>query len=634
MRGRFFWKLAIGNSLLIAIALAVCLWTVSEQFDRLDRDAQIRYLTGHANAVRSFLSNQFAETQTRELQRLVDSLRMSDPNSPRLTIVLANGTVLADSNHDANSMDNHADRPEIRNALHVGWGSSMRYSRTVDQEMCYVAVRAGNPANPVGVVRASLPREQLVSRAELNRRTLLTLGLIAMFVGLLLTLLLAGMWTRRIRRLTTVAQVIARGDPAARVDVTGTDEVAMLGRSINRMTERLDRQLQVMDRQHRTLESLLSCLLEGVIIIDNDGVITLYNKAAQRMLGLPTNDGKSQKKLPVEQWLPYHDILRLLPRDGSEVNEPANIPDEILRKPIHEVRTEINTRDGRMTVLARASDLLLPESAQVDGKPPRARRAASRLVVLTDITDLDRAIKLRADFVANASHELRTPLSAIRAAVETLDHLDLASEQEAAHRFISVISRHASRLESLVSDLLTLSRVESSGLRFEPRDLHLGREFERLVERWNEPALAKAVNIRWEVAEGSQIASLNAELLTLALDNLVDNAIKFTPGGKKISVSAVRNENELRISVRDEGCGIPPALHARVFERFYQVDPARTGDVARGTGLGLSIVRHATTAMGGMVQIESTPGIGTCVTLTFPLRGVPGSVRPTTSIIS
>jgi len=625
-RGKFFWKLAIGNSLLIAFALAVFLWSAVEQFDDLNRETQTRFLTGHANAVRSLVSKHFLDTNSKDLQNLVDKLRKSDSDSPRLTLVLSDGLVLADTDHDAGAMENHADRPEIRDALREGWGSSTRYSRTVEKEMCYVAVRVGDSDHPLGVVRASLPRAQLVNRAAMNHRSLLTFGLVALLIGLSLTLVLAGMWTQRIRRLTTVAQTIARGDLAARVDVKGSDEVAMLSRAVNRMTERLDRQLQLMEQQHRTLEAILSCLQEGVIIVDPGGAITLYNRTAERMLGLPalTKDAR-RARLSVEQWLPNHDILSLFPRDKRPLGV-SNAEESF--NPIREVRTEINTNDGRMIILARVSDLLLPGSVQGEPGTTRDRSAPSRLLVLTDITDLDRAIRLRTDFVANASHELRTPLSAIRAAVETLEQLDLASDRDAAKRFVSVIFRHSSRLELLVSDLLTLSRMESSGLRFQTRELHLGREFERLTEHWRDLASNRSVQLHCDVKEGSQIVVLNEELLMLALDNLIDNAIKFSPQGTKITVASERTDEELRISVRDEGCGIPLEHQTRVFERFYQVDPARTGDIARGTGLGLSIVKHATTAMGGAVQLQSAPGAGTCVTLVFPVK----RIVPTKSI--
>jgi signal transduction histidine kinase len=246
-----------------------------------------------------------------------------------------------------------------------------------------------------------------------------------------------------------------------------------------------------------------------------------------------------------------------------------------------------------------------------------------RMVVLTDITDLSRMVRVKTDFAANASHELRTPLSAIRGALETLMTLDWAKDQESARRFLGMIDRQSSRMLQMVSDLLDLSRIESSPGQFKPQELNLSTVLDELRSRFSERLAEK--NLQWSVDLPQEIESITVSphLLRAVLDNLVDNAIKFTDPGGRVSVTCRQAAGEVgegaavSIAVEDTGCGIAEDEQERVFERFYQVEKARSGP-DRGTGLGLSIVRHAVGAMNGTVTLRSRLGEGTCVTVTIP----------------
>ena len=267
-----------------------------------------------------------------------------------------------------------------------------------------------------------------------------------------------------------------------------------------------------------------------------------------------------------------------------------------------------------MTV--HASDMPLADAA-------RGSAATGRVVVLTDITELQRTIELRTDFVANASHELRTPLATICAAVETLLTMDLTAEKPAAEQFLEKIARQGQRLQQMVSDLLDLSRLASPAERFEPEELDVGRLIDDLHDRF--AAALERKGLHWETGvEPRDFVTIraNPQLLRLVLDNLVDNAVKFTKPGGHVGVYMRGTAGETRIEVRDDGCGIPSEDRERVFERFYQVQRSRSGP-ERGTGLGLSIVRHAVTALQGAVRLESEPGRGTRVLVTVPQRAAP-----------
>jgi two-component system phosphate regulon sensor histidine kinase PhoR len=282
----------------------------------------------------------------------------------------------------------------------------------------------------------------------------------------------------------------------------------------------------------------------------------------------------------------------------------------------NEIRLEIPSRGGPVVVLARASDIDMPRRA---GTAP----LTGRILALTDISEIARTIQMKADFVANASHELRTPLSAIRVAIETVLNIDPAEDAESAKRFLRVIDRHSARLEALVADLLALSRLESTSRQAKPAALDLRRFCNELREKWADPVTEK--RLHWECTVDSDLQELTVDedLLGMAVDNLIDNAIRFTDPGGHVSVAFGREHELVTIQVADDGCGIPEQDQERVFERFYQVAQARSGGEAaqperRGTGLGLAIVRHAAASMGGSVSLTSEPGAGTQVTLKIP----------------
>jgi two-component system phosphate regulon sensor histidine kinase PhoR len=441
-----------------------------------------------------------------------------------------------------------------------------------------------------------------------------TIGGVGLLGAIALALALAILSSRRISRLAATAHRLSRGDLSIPIQARGSDEVSLLAQSLERMRDRLARQLATIDRQNRMLGSLLAQLHEGVLVTASDGRMVLVNPAAARLLSLPVGPdanrvGASGRR--VEDCIQQNDLRQML------------LPHSAGQAPMNEARLDIPTEAGVRSILARVSQITLPEPD--DDKEAMAHShhpAMGRLLVLTDITELTRTLQLRSDFVANASHELRTPISAIRAAVDTVLKIDVAGEAETARRFLEVIARHTSRLEALVGDLLDLSRLESPSASFQPTVLRLQRVGDELHDRWSNEIDRKQLRWGWDIADDCPNVFANLYLLQLVLDNLVDNAIKFTDGGGQIGVACRREGRSVEIEVYDTGCGIAPQDHQRVFERFYQVESARSGGAAdappRGTGLGLSIVKHAVAALGGSVRLDSALGTGTRVTVTIP----------------
>jgi two-component system phosphate regulon sensor histidine kinase PhoR len=627
--GRFFWKLFLGNILLLAIACGVGLWLVVAEFERFYGDELTLQLRSQAAALRELVTGRFGKEHAVELQALAVRIGSSDPDGVRITFVSADGTVLGDTRRDPAAMESHADRPEIIEALRSDQGVSTRWSDTVSHSMRYVAVRVGAAAAPLGVVRVSMPVRTLAEQTLSVQRLLWPIGAIALLGAIGLAVGLAVLWSSRIRRITRAARSLARGDLSTRIDEAGSDEVALLGRSLNRMGERLAGQLETIDRQRRGLETLLARLNEGVMVADSEGRLVLINPEAARLLNLPrstVDEVDRTRRLTIEECVPQHDLQTLL---LSPVVPGASNPGH---GELCEARLELQRAGEPVTVLARACDVSLDELSLSSTAERADRRTWGRLLVLTDITDLTKALKMRSDFVANASHELRTPLSAIRSAVETISKMELAKEAQAAERFIRMIARHSARLEAMVADLLELSRLESPGKKFLPEVLQIQRVCDDLRQRWAEAAASKGLRWTHEIDTRCHTLTASSHLLQVVLDNLADNAIKFTPRGGEITVRCDCRPDRVAISVQDTGCGIPQHEQDRVFERFYQVTASRsgTGDPEqRGTGLGLSIVRHAVAAMGGSIRLESEVGLGTVVTVEVPSKPAAETVSHT-----
>lgn len=629
--GRFFWKLFLGNAALLCLMLGISIWLIVAEFDRFQADQLTPYLHNHAETIVTLVEDQLAADNRFQIESLVTRVAASHPEAMRITVLAIDGTVIADSQADPAKMENHLQRPEIQAALASGKSECERWSDTLSRTMKYVVMRVDRRDVPIGLVRVGIPVRTIAERTEAARSLLGPLGVVALFSALGLAVGLALMWSNRVRRITAAANALSRGDLTTAIPARGSDEVSILARSLERMRTRLATQMAAIIHQQRIYESLLNNLTEGVLVADAAGRIVFANVAAGRLLncdsfptvGLMTNSG-----CRVEECVAHHDLQRMLLGQFGPRTLPPGAPHEHGQSSDDEseylpaIRLDISGSQAPAHVLARVIPIELPagqspaDKAQIGPNP-----IPGRLLILTEVSEVVRAIRARSDFVANASHELRTPVAAIRVAAETILKMEFPQEEEAARRFVGIISRHASRLEALVTDLLELARVESPGARFEPAVVHLQRVADDLRSKWDDELTKKNLRWRTEVRPEASRVTASPHLLSVVLDNLVDNAIKFTPDSGEVSFTTSLDESVIRISITDTGCGIPAEDQDRVFERFYQVDVVRsgTGSEKRGTGLGLSIVRHAVSAMGGSVRLVSQVNQGTTVTVSLPL---------------
>lgn len=499
----------------------------------------------------------------------------------RLTVIGPDGTVLADSEGDPSRMDNHNSRPEILEARAKGRGSHVRHSETVRVDMMYFAALL-DPMRPEGpVVRAALPLARVRSELGSLYRSLGVTFLVIALAGAGLAFLIARWMTRPLRQLEDAALWIAAGD-FSRKAPAGAGEFGSVGRAMNRMADELSARLERLKAESSKLEAVISGMQEGVAAVDPNGRIVHANAAGRTLLGL-TGD-----------------------LAGYKLWEVARIP----------ALEEIVSRVIREDAVVHSSLEVGPRTVALSVSPVRAGGGA--VVVARDVTEDRRYDSLRREFVANVSHELRTPITLIRGALETL--MEGAWKDEAhAPEFLQMAQNHAGRLSRLVEDLLELSRLESGGDVVRPRQVHPDTILERIRETFAPLAEKKKQRLSIESAAPEDLEA-DPDLLERALSNLVDNAVKYTPEGGRITVEARGESDHTAFVVRDSGPGIPEIHLPRVFERFYRVEKSRSRELG-GTGLGLAIVKHIAQLHGGSVTVQSKPGAGTAFTLRIPRRG-------------
>ncbi len=616
-----FWKLLAGNTILLVLVLSAGAWLITTGLESIHLQDLSASLRRQAAALSPAVEGRFDQAHAAELRRIVRTLAEDAGGQVWITLLLPDGRVLADSRSEMLSDDPREPGPEVRQALKLGWGEDTRASPAGQLPTRYAALRVGPAEAPTGVIRLAVPLDRLGRRPAAMLRIVATTLLLSSAAAAVFGMGLARLWSKPLRRILVIARSLSAGDLTARARESGSDEMAVLACSLNRMRDELLRKLETIDHQRRTLESLLSQLHEGVVVAGPDRRIVLINPAAVRMLGLASGPAATPTAvvgLAVERCVRHLELQRML-----EPTPPGAAGPNGAGPAIREARIQLEGEGGEVFLLAYASDITLPPLERPRAGREAPARAAGRLLVLLDITELNRTVQVKVDFASNASHELRTPLSAIRAAVDTLNNLDPAAAPEAARHFLNMIDRHSSRMEDMVSDLLDLSKIETSPTQFRPETLNLVQQLNALHNRFIDRLEQKQLHWRLDLPDQPGVFTVNPYLLRLVLDNLVDNAIKFTDSGGTITVGCVREPagddrpEMLTITVSDTGCGIAENEQGRVFERFYQVEKARSGP-NRGTGLGLSIVRHAVAAMNGRVRLVSRPGEGTSVSVAIP----------------
>jgi two-component system phosphate regulon sensor histidine kinase PhoR len=591
-----FWRLLIAYVTLLLVAVGLLGSVLTSRVDGYYQEQARASLITQAYLVRAAMREWPPQPSASVQQRLKS---MSQEIGARLTLIDPDGRVLGDSDELPERMDNHADRPEVLAARAERLGRSTRFSQTVSQPMQYVALRVDSDRGVLGFVRVAKPLRDIDERvAELNRLVWLATGA----TGLAATALafwLAKHITRPLQELSQGARRIGAGEYGAKVYVLSNDEVGVLAQTFNQMSERLAEQFAQLDDDRQQLRTILSSMVEGVIALDAGQRILYANGRAAQLLRFQTDSAVGRKFWEIVR----HRTVQDLVRKTLEGPEPGQ---------------------GEVVWEGAGSNSLTVHAARLPGPPVRGV-----VLVMHDTTELRRLERVRQEFVANVSHELKTPLAVIKACVETL--LDGAMDDvEHRGKFLEQIADQAERLHALVLDMLSLTRIESGEEFLELQAVDVADTVSRCLERHRTRAEGKNQMLRGiapapgstdqrgaEAKPAPVTAWADEDALSQILDNLVDNALKYTPPGGRIQVSWRAENGEVLLEVEDTGIGIPQRDLPRVFERFYRVDRARSREMG-GTGLGLSIVKHLAQAMKGSVAARSQLGQGTTFQVRLP----------------
>ncbi|NOY80610.1 MAG: PAS domain-containing protein [Kiritimatiellaeota bacterium] len=520
-----------------------------------------------------------------------DTARRIAHRRTRFTVVRLDGRVVGDSERDPAEMVNHADRPEIRQALRsLSYGTRVRYSTTLHMPMMYVAVPLYVHKRLFGVVRASRPLQRIGRAVRALMLDLALGGATAAAACAVIALLFTRRVSAPLQDMREGAEELAHGRLDVRLAEPDIIEVALAVRAMNTMAERLQTYLRDLRRERNELDAVLRGMAEGVVALDDEGRIVLINDAACRMLGIPASDVRGKTLFECTRIAGLARVLDQLRAGPGEVRSEVEVPGEKQRI--------LNVHAG---VLARES-------------------GAGAVLVFSDVTDLRRLEQVRKDFVANVSHELRTPLTSLRGYIETLRD-GAIDRPEDARPFLEVLDRQTSRLQAIVEDLLLLSRLERDEAegRIDRREGPLLPLIRDAVCAVQPQAEAAGVALQVQCPENLR-ADVAAGLIRQAVVNLLDNAVKYSPAGSRVDIEVDAHADEIVLRVRDCGCGIPRRHLSRIFERFYRVDKARSRDRG-GTGLGLSIVKHIARLHGGRVTVESVPGSGSTFAIILPRCG-------------
>ena len=527
------------------------------------------------------------EVSTVPIHELNDwAKKAEDRAQVRVTVIDPGGVVLADSEHDAETGENQSGRPEIVEAHRRSVGTSIRYSATVDRDLCYWARQIDYRNQPGYILRLAEPLGDLDAATAAVRWRILGASLVAGVLALIIAYFFAHSFTYRIAGLRTFAEGLIDARFSESPLPEAGDELGALAHSLNQTASKSRDLLARFSLESARLEAILASMMEGVLAVDQELRVTFCNHSFASLVGAAK---PVPPRTPLVDLLREPELLQML----SEVLATGNT----LRR-----RQQLPAAEGRWFEVQAASLAM-----------PTGRGA---IAILHEVTDLERLERVRRDFVANVSHELRTPLTAIRGYAETL--LDGALEdRENNRKFLQIIQAHAIRLNNIASDLLTLSELESGRSEVEPECVSVRSSVEAALRAVEPEARVRSVRLIAGPIEDAEVLGYKVRL-EQALVNLLDNAVKFNRSGGEVRVEAGLGPNQSAyIRIADTGIGIPSEDLSRIFERFYRVDRTRSREVG-GTGLGLSIVKHVIERMRGTITVESLLGKGSTFTVTLP----------------
>ena len=575
--------------LLLALALVAFIWHQSRSFEAMYLEHVEKELLIRTLLLKPDFEKLLPQSDTKALNEFC---KIMDKNiDTRITVIDRKGEVLCDSRGQADLMAPHLtkDRREIINAFKGQGSTSIRNSSTLSTRMIYAAVpvRCGSHAYVLRTAMSIAQIDEILVRA---RHDILFFGLLVALAASILSYFVVNSIRTPIKDLRVSAARIAGGDLDTTLPIPPQGAIHDLALSLNNMAEQLKKRLEQVSMEKKKRDAIFAGMTEGVIALDMSGNILDINRAAIQILELPQN----------AVGLPFYTLIE----------------NEDLRELIEKIISNKEREESELTL-----HMVKPRYVRVRGAAlSRRGNIFGAVIVISDITQIKKLENFRHDFIADVSHEIKTPLTAIRGAVETLAE-GAIKEPENAEKFMQIITKHSDRLNSLVQDILSLSSLElKTGSREKDfAALKIASVLNTACEICQERAANKNVQIKTSQKDKDCQIEGDCQLLEQALINLTDNAIKYSEPGATVEISAVREDEFVVIKVKDNGPGIAKEHLARLFERFYRVDKARSRKLG-GTGLGLAIVKHIAQLHGGSISVESELGQGSIFTLRVPVK--------------
>jgi two-component system, OmpR family, phosphate regulon sensor histidine kinase PhoR len=577
------WRIALLFILVILVSMGILGFhlvslTRSSQLDnlrsQLENEARI---TAEAS-----LPGFFSEDKHTALHALATSL--GQKIDTRVTIIAVDGTVLGDSEEDPAAMENHATRPEFKDALDTGFGESTRYSITLGQRMMYIAVPISHEGNVIGVARVALP---LTAVENFVHRVTVSI-ILAMGVTTLVTILAA--WgvsritTRPIQRLTKAAREIALGKLEQKIAIEAQDEVGELAQAFNEMSLKLKNLVETISQDRTRLAAILDNMADGVIMTDTEDNVLLANSAAKKLFNIKNTAEKTLIEVVRDHEM--DDVMKLCLKTAET----------------QAVQYESGT--AKRYIRAIAIPIVHDE-------------LTGTLLLVQDLTDLKNLQTTRRELIGNISHEFRTPLAGIKAMVETLSD-GAVDDRDTARDFLARIDDEVERLTQIVAELTELSRIETGKAELTLEPVNLNQLLEEVIDQLGPQVGRQQLTIDKKLAADLPSVQADKGRIRQVIVNIVHNAIKFTGPGGKITVVTEADDGSVNVSISDTGVGIDNSDLPHVFERFYKGDRARSG--GGGTGMGLAIAKHVVEAHGGSVRAQSEGGKGSTFSFSLPIK--------------
>ncbi|HHY77248.1 MAG TPA: cell wall metabolism sensor histidine kinase WalK [Clostridiales bacterium] len=523
------------------------------------------------------------------LNDYVNSIKTYD--EVRITVINSQGEVVADTEEDISVMDNHKDRPEVKKALQGLESLESRYSNTINADYLYFALPIkSNEDGSIIAVRLSMALREI----NLIIKNYLFDLFIAFVMGLNVALIIGFILSKKIAtpltKITQMSGEIAKGNFDIKLNIKDDDEIGKLAYTINHMSQQIQYYISGLNTKNKEMEAILSSVASGIIAINKEQKILFINENAKKLLHIDDEELAGKDLIYVLRSHRIHEYLNNEVMNGEyrEIEFTLNYPEE---KIIRLYKNPIKERDGSNTI--------------------------GTIIVLQDVTHVRKLERIRSEFVANVSHELKTPLTSIKGFIETLKE-GAIKDEETALRFLDIVYNEAERLVELIDGILTLSELEGKKGKETKERIELSTAIDEVIPLFKSKAENKGVTIMKDVSDKIGYINGSKDRFKQMIINLIDNAVKYSKEGGKVTIRGYLENNTKVISVEDNGIGIPEEDLPRIFERFYRVDKSRSRNERSGSGLGLSIVKHIAQNMGAEITVESKIGKGTKFIIRFP----------------